>query len=48
MAWKQLVEHIGLVYGWVATFTYTKYVDLDNPEAFIYDFIANPFTYISH
>ena len=32
----------------MATFTYTKYADLDNPEAPIYDFVANPLTYIGH
>jgi hypothetical protein len=48
VAWKQLIDHIGLVYGWVATLIYTKYGDLDNLEAYIYDFIANPLAYIGH
>ena len=32
----------------MATLTYTKYGDLDNLEAYIYNFIANPFAYIGH
>ena len=32
----------------MATFTYTKYANLDNPKGPVYDFIANPLTYISH
>ena len=32
----------------MATLTYTKYADLDNLEVPIYDFIVNPFAYISH
>ena len=32
----------------MATFIYTKYADLDNLEAPIYNFVANPLTYIGH
>ena len=32
----------------MATLTYTKYADLDNPEAPIYNFVANPLAYIGH
>jgi len=32
----------------VATLTYAKYGDLDNLEARLYNFIANPLAYISH
>jgi hypothetical protein len=32
----------------VATLTYTKHADLDNLEAPMYNFIANPLAYISH
>ena len=32
----------------MATFTCTKYTDLDNPKAPVYDFVANPLTYIGH
>ena len=48
VAWKQLIKHIGLVYGWVATLTYAKYGNLDNPEACLYNFVANPLAYIGH
>ena len=48
MTWKQLIKHIGLVYRWVATLTYTKYGDLDNPEAYTHNFVANPLAYIGH
>ena len=48
VAWKQLIKYIGLVYRWVATLTYAKYGNPDNPEARPYDFITNPLTYIGH
>ena len=48
VAQKQLIKHIGLVYRQVATLTYAKYADLDNPEAPTHDFIANPLAYISY
>ena len=48
VAWRQLIEHVGLVYGWVATLTCTKHGDPDNPEAHAHDFVANPLAYIGH
>ena len=32
----------------MATFIYTKYADLDNLEAHVYNFVANPLAYIGH
>ena len=32
----------------MATLTYTKYSDLDNLEAYLYNFVTNPLAYISY
>ena len=44
----KLPSYIGDIKGWVITIIYIKYFNLDTLKALKYNFIANPFTYISH